>query len=176
MKQLRMYLTKLLNGLAGISFLVMVVLTCWQVITRYLLKNPSTWSEELVSYLFAWMALLGASLITSERGHMNIPVVVERLPEKAKKGFAIFAEVVAFVFSAVILVYGGVQITSLAMGQMTSSLGVAIGIFYVVLPLSGILNMIFTAMNIYDIVRGNIPVLPTSEEDTLVENLEKGEA
>lgn len=176
MKQLRMYLTKLLNGLAGISFLAMVVLTCWQVITRYLLKNPSTWSEELVSYLFAWMALLGASLITSERGHMNIPVVVERLPEKAKKGFAIFAEVVAFVFSAVILVYGGVQITSLAMGQMTSSLGVAIGIFYVVLPLSGILNMIFTAMNIYDIVRGNIPVLPTSEEDTLVENLEKGEA
>lgn len=176
MKQLRMYLTKLLNGLAGISFLAMVVLTCWQVITRYLLKNPSTWSEELVSYLFAWMALLGASLITSERGHMNIPVVVERLPEKAKKGFAIFSEVVAFVFSAVILVYGGVQITSLAMGQMTSSLGVAIGIFYVVLPLSGILNMIFTAMNIYDIVRGNIPVLPTSEEDTLVENLEKGEA
>lgn len=176
MKQLRMYLKKLLNGLAGISFLAMVVLTCWQVITRYLLKNPSTWSEELVSYLFAWMALLGASLITSERGHMNIPVVVERLPEKAKKGFAIFAEVVAFVFSAVILVYGGVQITSLAMGQMTSSLGVAIGIFYVVLPLSGILNMIFTAMNIYDIVRGNIPVLPTSEEDTLVENLEKGEA
>lgn len=176
MKQLRMYLTKLLNGLAGISFLAMVVLTCWQVITRYLLKNPSTWSEELVSYLFAWMALLGASLITSERGHMNIPVVVERLPEKAKKGFAIFAEVVAFVFSAVILVYGGVQITSLAMGQMTSSLGVAIGIFYVVLPLSGILNMIFTAMNIYDIVRGNIPVLPTSEEDVLVENLEKGEA
>ena len=31
-------------------------------------------------------------------------------------------------------------------------------------------------MNIYDIVKGNIPVLPTSEEDTLVENLEKGEA
>lgn len=176
MKQFRMYLTKLLNGLAGISFLAMVVLTCWQVITRYLLKNPSTWSEELVSYLFAWMALLGASLITSERGHMNIPVVVERLPENVKKGFAVFAEVVAFVFSAVILVYGGVQITSLAMGQMTSSLGVAIGIFYVVLPLSGILNMIFTAMNIYDIVKGNIPVLPTSEEDTLVENLEKGEA
>ena len=176
MKQLRKQLTKLLNGLAGISFLAMVILTCWQVFTRYILKNPSTWSEELVSYLFAWMSLLGASLITSERGHMNIPVVVERMPQAMKKGFSIFAEIVAFVFSAVILVYGGRQITSLAMGQMTSSLGVAIGIFYIVLPLSGVLNMIYTAMNIYDIVKGNIPVLPTSEEDTLVENLEKGEA
>ena len=107
---------------------------------------------------------------------MNIPVVVERMPQAMKKGFSIFAEIVAFVFSAVILVYGGMQITSLAMGQMTSSLGVAIGIFYIVLPLSGVLNMIYTAMNIYDIVKGNIPVLPTSEEDILVENLEKGEA
>ena len=50
MKQLRKQLTKLLNGLAGISFLAMVILTCWQVFTRYILKNPSTWSEELVSY------------------------------------------------------------------------------------------------------------------------------
>lgn len=98
------------------------------------------------------MSLLGASLITSERGHMNIPVVVERMPQAMKKGFSIFAEIVAFVFSAVILVYGGMQITSLAMGQMTSSLGVAI-VFTLYSPLSGVLNMIYTAMNIYDIVR-----------------------
>lgn len=176
MKQLRNALTHLLNGLAGLSFLAMVVLTCWQVITRYLLQNPSSWSEELVSYLFAWMALLGASLVTSERGHMNIPVIVERMPGRMKMAFSILAELVAFGFSAVILVYGGVQITSLAMGQMTSSLGVAIGVFYIVLPLCGVLNMVYTAMNIYDIVKGNIPVLPTSEEDSLVENLEKEEA
>ena len=47
--------------------------------------------------------------------------------------------------------YGGIQITSLAMGQMTSSLGVPIGIFYVVLPLSGALNIIYTILNIVDI-------------------------
>ena len=30
------------------------------------------------------------------------------------------------------------------MGQTTSSLGVAVGVFYVVLPLCGVLNMIYT--------------------------------
>ena len=50
------------------------------------------------------------------------------------------------------------------MGQMTSSLGVPIGIFYVVLPLSGVLNVIYTIINIYDIVKGNIDVLPGGEE------------
>ena len=62
-------------------------------------------------------------------------------------------ELIAFLFSAVILVFGGVQIANLAMGQMTSSLGVPIGIFYVVLPLSGVLNMVYTALNIADIVK-----------------------
>lgn len=152
MKQLRRYLNYALNGLAGGSFLAMVLLTCWQVFTRYILRNPSTWSEEMVSYLFAWMSLFGASLVVGERGHMNIPIVVERFGDKARTFFAIFGEVVACIFSGVILVYGGIQITSLAMGQMTSSLGVPIGIFYVVLPLSGVLNIIYTILNIVDIV------------------------
>ncbi len=153
MEMIRDLLNKLLNMLAGVSFLAMVVLTCWQVFTRYILQNPSPWSEELVSYLFGWMALIGASLVTGERGHMNIPVVVEKMGEKAQKFFLILAEVIAFLFSVIILVYGGMKITSLAMGQLTSSLGVPIGIFYIVMPLCGVLNMIYTVLNIADICR-----------------------
>ena len=153
MNTLRNALTKLLNALAGISFIAMVALTCWQVFTRYILGNPSSWSEELVSYMFAWMSLLGASLVTSERGHMNIPILVEQAGPGAQKLLMCVGELIAFLFSAVILVFGGVQIANLAMGQMTSSLGVPIGIFYVVLPLSGVLNMVYTALNIADIVK-----------------------
>ncbi len=152
MKTLRTVLTRILNVLAGGSFLVMVLLTCWQVFTRYVLKNPSSWSEELVSYMFAWMSLLGASLVTSERGHMNIPLLVDHAGPGLKKFLLCLGEVIAFLFSLIILTFGGVQIARLAMGQMTSSLGVPIGIFYVVLPLCGILNMIFTLMNIVEIV------------------------
>lgn len=155
MKTFRNAITHILNALSGISFIAMVVLTCWQVFTRYILQNPSTWSEELVGYLFAWMSLFGASIVTSERGHMNIPILVERCKPNVQKLLNCFGELVAFGFSAVILVYGGVQITSLAMGQMTSSLGVAIGIFYVALPVCGVLNIIYTVLNMIDIVKGN---------------------
>lgn len=151
MKKLRNLLNRCLNVLAGISFLAMVALACWQVFTRYVLQNPSSWSEELVSYLFAWMSLLGASLVVGERGHMNIPIVVERMGTKGRKFFAILAEVIACLFAGVILVYGGIQITNLAMGQMTSALGIPIGIFYVVLPLSGVINIVYTILNIIDI-------------------------
>lgn len=153
MNKLREILTQILNVLAGASFLVMVVLTCWQVLTRYVLNNPSSWSEELVSYMFAWMSLLGASLVTAERGHMNIPIMVEKCNPALQKLLLCLAEVIGFLFSAVILAYGGFQIANLAMGQMTSSLGVPIGVFYVVLPLCGILNMVYTVLNIADIMK-----------------------
>ena len=152
MKHLRIILDRTLHVLAGGSFLAMVALTCWQVFTRYILQNPSSWSEELVSYLFAWMSLFGASIVVGERGHMNIPILVERMGKSGRKFFAIFAEIVACLFAGVILVYGGIQITNLAMGQMTSSLGLPIGVFYIVLPLSGVLNIIYTILNIIEIV------------------------
>ena len=126
MGSIRAVLDRILDVLAGMSLIAMTALTCWQVFTRYVLNAPSTWSEELVGYLFAWASLFGASLITGERGHMNIPVVVEKLPPAGRRFFSIFGEIVAMAFSAVILIYGGYQITQLAMGQMTSSLGVAV--------------------------------------------------
>ncbi|MCC8097826.1 MAG: TRAP transporter small permease [Eubacterium sp.] len=154
MDNLRNVLNKIINFLAAVSFAAMVILTCWQVFTRYILQNPSSWSEELVGYLFAWMSLLGACVVTGERGHMNIPVLVEKMGETARKGFLILAEVIAFLFAEAILVYGGLQITVLAMGQLTSSLGVAIGVFYVIMPVCGIINMIYTVLNVIDICKG----------------------
>lgn len=142
-----------MNVLAGASLIAMTALTCWQVFTRYVLSNPSTWSEELVGYIFAWASLFGASLITGERGHMNIPVVVELMPDKAQKFFGIFGEIIAMLFSAIILIYGGYQITLLAMGQMTSSLGVAVGVFYIAMPVCGVINILYTVLNIYEICK-----------------------
>ncbi len=151
--KIKTVLTKALNGVAGMSFIVMVALTCWQVFTRYVLKNPSTWSEELVSYLFAWMSLMGASIVTSESGHMNIPVLVDRLNPQMRSYMRILHELIALLFSLAILVYGGWQISRLAMGQMTSSLGVPVGIFYFVIPLCGVLNIIYTIINIAEIAK-----------------------
>lgn len=156
MSQIRKILNTILNVLAGGSFILMTVLTCWQVFTRYILENPSSWSEELVSYLFAWMALLGASLVVGERGHMNIPLLVEKVNPSFRKILCVISEVIAALFAGVILVYGGVQITNLAMAQMTSSLGVPMGVFYIVLPLSGVLNVIYSIINIVEIMNGTI--------------------
>ena len=155
MKALRKILDIILNTLGGVSLAAMTILTTYQVITRYVFNAPSTWSEELVGYLFAWSTMFGAAAITGERGHMNIPVIVDLFPAGVRKIFHIFGEIIALLFSAIILVYGGFTVSSLAMGQQTSSLPVAVGFFYWVMPICGILMVIYSALNIIDIAKGD---------------------
>ena len=156
MEKLRNTLNKVLNLLAGLSMTVMVVLTTYQVIVRYIFNSPSTWSEELVGYLFGWSTMLGATIVSGERGHMNIPVLVDRFNPTMRKAFHIFAEVIAFIFSATILVFGGFQVSQLAMGQQTSSLGVAVGVFYWVMPICGVIILVYSVLNIIGIANGSI--------------------
>lgn len=155
MNALRNILNKCLNALAGLSLIVMTVLTTYQVITRYVFNNPSTWSEELVGYMFGWATMFGAALCTGERGHMNIPILVDMMKPGIKKLLLIFGEIIALLFSAIILVYGGTTVSSLAMGQQTSSLwGLAVGTFYWVMPVCGVLMVLYSAMNIVAIAKG----------------------
>lgn len=173
MEKLRKALNGVLNVLAGGSMAVMVILTTYQVIARYIFNSPSTWSEELVGYLFGWSTLFGATIVSGERGHMNIPILIDRFNPPLRKAFHIFGEVIAFVFSATILVFGGWQVSNLAMGQQTSSLGVAVGVFYWAMPLCGVVIALYSILNIIGIANGSIS-LDASDEAT--EALAKVEA
>ena len=151
----------------------MVILTTYQVIARYIFNSPSTWSEELVGYIFGWSTLFGATIVSGERGHMNIPILVDRMNPPLRKAFHILWEVVAFVFSAAILVFGGIQVSNLAMGQRTSSLGVAVGVFYWAMPICGVVILLYSVLNIVGIVQGTISL---EVADEAAEAIAKAEA
>ena len=126
-----------------------------------------------MGYIFGWSTLLGATLISGERGHMNIPILVDRMNPPLRKAFHILWEVVAFVFSAAILVFGGIQVSNLAMGQQTSSLGVAVGVFYWAMPICGVVILLYSVLNIVGIVQGTISL---EVADEAAEAIAKAEA
>ena len=168
---MRKVLDKINKTLSAASLFIMLILVVWQVFTRYALKNPSTWSEELVSFLFAWSTLFGSSLIVSERGHLNIPAFVETKSPQFQKNMAILSEIMILLFSLFVLTYGGIRITRLALNQMTSSLGLAIGLFYIPLPLTGIINILYSLMNIADISKGKVEFIQAKSSSDSSERL-----
>ena len=176
MEKLRKALDKLLSVLAGGSMAVMVILTTYQVITRYIFKAPSTWSEELVGYLFGWSTMFGATIVSGERGHMRIPIIIDRFSPTLRKAFHIFGEVIAFLFSATILVFGGYQVSNLAMGQQTSSLGVAVGVFYWVMPICGVVILLYSILNIIGIANGTISLEVADEASEAIAKVEAEKA
>lgn len=151
MNKFREVIDKIMQFLNAVAFAFLTLLAVWQVVTRYFLNNPSTWSEELASYMFAWVTLLGSAYVFGNMEHMNIPILINRVSEKTRKILMIIIQFIILAFALVVLLYGGIQITSLTMGQMSSSLGVPMGYFYLSLPVSGIFTAIYTVLNLYDI-------------------------
>lgn len=68
-----------------IWFAIVLLVMAAQVIYRYLLSAPLTWSEEFSRYSFVWISYLGCAYCVGVDGHTNITALLNRLPEKAQK-------------------------------------------------------------------------------------------
>ena len=124
----------------------MVLVVSWQVLTRFLLRQPSSITEELVRFALVWLALLGASYGFGQRGHLAIDL----LPRGPKLDLVVRAAVA--VFASVVLVFGGWRLVdiTLALGQSSAALQVERGYVYVVLPLSGLLILFYTVIDFHE--------------------------
>lgn len=154
MNKLRNVLNKSIEVICMSLLAFMVVLGSWQIITRYVLNNPSTVSEDLLIYSFVWMALLGSAYVFGKKDHMTMVFFRQKLENKSPKvklGLSIMTELVVLVFSALVLVLGGIQISNFAMGQISPALGIQMGYIYLALPLSGIITIIYNILNLFDL-------------------------
>ena len=146
-------LMKLTGYLSVLLFAFMTVIGTYQIVTRYVFNRPSTVSEELLTYSFTWMALLISAYVFGKRDHMRMGFVADKLSPDKLKVLNIILEVITIAFSSIVMVYGGISITKLSMTQKTASLGIPMGYIYLVIPISGILIVIYSVLNIIDLAR-----------------------
>ena len=134
-------------------FAFMVLIGTYQILVRYIFNSPSTVSEELLTYSFTWMSLIAASYVFGKRDHMRMGFVADKLSPDKLKVLNIILEMITIAFSSIVMVYGGISITKLSMTQKTASLGIPMGYIYLVIPISGILIVIYSVLNIIDLAR-----------------------
>lgn len=151
---IRKVMNSAIMGLCIALFAAMVVVGTYQICTRYFFGKPSTISEELLTYLFTWMALLASAYVFGKRDHMRMGFIADKIKGKAKKILDIVLELVVLAFSALAMVWGGWSIMMLSMHQKTASLGIPMGYVYIVLPLSGVCIVIYCILNIIDMCHG----------------------
>jgi len=143
MERVRKIVDKALEGLVITIMFVMVINVLWQVFTRFILRNPSSYTEELARYLLIWLGLLGASYAVGKRLHLAIDILTMRLTGKKKNYSELFINLVIFLFAFFVMVIGGWRLVhiNLLLNQLSAALQIKIGYVYVAVLLSGLLIM-----------------------------------
>lgn len=153
MEALRKILDRLLEYVCCILLALMTVFATWQVLSRYIFNKPSTVTEELVLISFVWMGLLGAAYVFGKREHMRMSFLVDKLNDRNRAILDLISEIIIILFASSILVFGGIKISQLSMGQLSSSLQLPMGYIYLAIPLSGVITIVYNIMNIFDIIK-----------------------
>jgi TRAP-type C4-dicarboxylate transport system permease small subunit len=145
-------LDRSLEVLVMVVVAVLVLDVLWQVFTRLILKDPSTVTEELATFMVIWVALLGAAVALGRGAHLGIDYFVGKLPDRART----FTEVIVFfsvaAFSFLVMVVGGIDLvaSTLAAGQVSPALHVKMGCVYLAVPISGFFLTLYAVLGLVE--------------------------
>src|SRR5450631_3112365 len=73
------------------------------VISRYVFNRPLTWSDELASILFLWLAMLGAVIALRRAEHMRLGFLVSLAPPRLRGRIETLATTAVLVFLVAIM-------------------------------------------------------------------------
>ncbi len=99
-------LDRVMEWIIGACFTVMVVVGFAQVVFRYLLASPLSWSEELMRYVFVWSMFLTAAVAFNRNAHIVIDFLVTHYPARLRHLAKVISSVLAFVAVATVFVLG----------------------------------------------------------------------
>lgn len=125
---------------------VMTLNVLWQVFTRFVLKNPSSFTEELARYMLVWLGILGASYVAGQKMHLAIDILSTKLHGKPKSYLEIIIQSLIFLFAFFVMVIGGTRLVTitLSLNQISAALQIPLGYVYLVVPISGVLMMFYS--------------------------------
>jgi len=120
---------------------VMVVNVLWQVFSRYVLGEPSSFTDELARFLMIWVGVLGAAYVAGRNGHVAIDVLVRRSSGNNQKRLKQMVRIAIVLFCLFAMVIGGLRLVyvTYVLEQYSPALGMPLAVVYLVIPLSGLL-------------------------------------
>ncbi|AYA62851.1 TRAP transporter small permease [Alteromonas sp. RKMC-009] len=153
MRQLVKLIDKSLAASLIAAMAAILLVVVWQVISRYLLKDPASVTEELSRFLLIWIGILGSAYAYRQKVHLGFNLIVNRQSETMRRLIMTFVELLVVTFCVLVLIVGGNALVSLTLdlNQISAALGVKMGWIYTVLPVSGVIMVFYSFINIYNL-------------------------
>ena len=141
MKALDKFLDNAMRFLMAIAMGSLVVGGTWQIFTRWILKNPSTFTEEFMRYMLIWASMIGSAYCFYKDKHLALDLIKDKLKGTPAMCLSVFIEVCILAFLLVVFVYGGGRM-AISSTNYSPVMHIPFKVLYIVLPLSGILAIL----------------------------------
>ena len=150
MSRLRHAVDRILAVTLIVLMAAAVLNVLWQVMTRWVLNDPSSYTEELARYLLIWVGLLGAAYAAGKKMHLAIDILPTKLTGRSRHVLEIVIDGFVLLFAVFVMIVGGIRLMSLTllMGQVSAALGIQLGYVYSVIPLTGVLIAFYAVESI----------------------------
>lgn len=141
---------KVVEYLLVLMMSLMVLNVTWQVLSRYILSSPSTFTEESARFLMIWLGFIGGSYVAGKQMHPAIDLLATKLSPKSQAKLNRMLHAFVALFALFALVIGGTYLVSFtfALNQTSAALELPIGIVYLCIPVSGVLLIYYSIFNI----------------------------
>ena len=154
---LRQNIDRILEKFLVLIMSILVIDVLWQVISRYVLSSPSSFTDELAGFLLIWVGLFGAAYVAGKKEHLAIDLMLQKSGPERRRFLEIFISICIIIFSLTVLVVGGTWLvyTRFALEVKSAALEIPLGYVYIVLPISGILIIFFTIDNLFHFLKAH---------------------
>lgn len=137
----------------GCLVAALIIPVTMQVLARYTGIIPVyLWTEELATFLFVWMVMLGSIIAVWEGTHFDVHVVPEaksRLGKLLQKGFVL---ILMGIF-AVLFAYYGIGYAKFGAIQTSVMLQVNMLIIYITVPIAGVCWAAFSSFRLWQAIQ-----------------------
>lgn len=151
----RNLLDRLILFITSFALMLLVVTVTWQVFSRYVLNDPSSWTDELARYTMVWLGLLGASYLFGVKGHLAITLLDTHLKGKAHTALHLLINAISAAFVSLAMLKGGIALMGRTTQQLSPALQLPMSNVYAILPISAVIILIYLALNTVDLFAKN---------------------
>jgi len=131
---------------AALILLAIVVLIFLQVLFRYVINQPLSWTVELSRFLFAWFSMIGAAAAAPEIFDQGMDLLVRKLSEKTQVVVDAAARIFTALTVSALIIYA-VDLVGRVHSQISSVLRIRMSFVYAAIPAGLILFLVIFSLD-----------------------------
>jgi TRAP-type C4-dicarboxylate transport system permease small subunit len=136
---------RVLENVVGLILGVMAMLVIYQVLARYVLGDPPSWTEELARYLQVWLVLLAAPICLYRGMHLAVDYLTPKLPPTPQRFVRTGIHLLVGCF-CLVFTFFGIKLMKVAALQVSPALRISMIWPYLAIPVSGLAMIGVTVM------------------------------